>query len=75
VTCTGWGWDYVEDHVTGDRLAAFGRYWRQNPPLHMLVQGLSAYFGVWKPEPDAAPTGRGSLDELRAMFPGGMIGG
>lgn len=41
----------------------------------MLVQGLAAYFGVWKPEPDAAPAQRGSLDDLRAMFPGGTIGG
>ncbi len=43
IACTGWTWDYIDQHMTLPRLIAMNSYWTEHPPLHLLV---SAYFGV-----------------------------
>jgi hypothetical protein len=47
IACTGWTWEYIDDHMTIPRLSAMTRYWNQNPPVHVLVAG---YIGYEAPE-------------------------
>lgn len=49
VACTGWTWDYVEQELDVPRLTALTTYWRNNPPLHVMV---AAYLGI---KPKATP--------------------
>jgi hypothetical protein len=51
-------WEYIDDHMTMDRLKAMQSYWDANPPLHLLVK---AYIGYEKP---SKPQG---IEEFLAM--------
>ena len=42
-------------------------YWRENPPVHLMVQTIARMLG-WKPAEDAAP----SLEEMAAVAPPGL---
>jgi hypothetical protein len=42
-------------------------YWRENPPVHLMVRTIARMLG-WKPADDAAP----SFDEIAAMAPPGL---
>jgi hypothetical protein len=42
-------------------------YWRENPPVHQMVQTIARMLG-WKPPDDTVP----SLDEIAAMAPPGL---
>lgn len=46
-TCFGWTWEYVDDNMTLERLNAMELYWKENPPLHILVAN---YMGYEKPK-------------------------
>jgi hypothetical protein len=47
---TGWTWDYVWETMTFQKLEAFGRMWKKNPPPHISLSHLSSmmksYFGI-----------------------------
>jgi hypothetical protein len=40
---TGWTWDYVENRVTMFHVRALSRYWRQHPPMHLLLAADVGY--------------------------------
>ncbi|STZ77344.1 hypothetical protein [Bergeriella denitrificans] len=42
---TGWTWDYVAEHIDLPRLKHLGNYWKQHPPVHLLVAGYMGYKG------------------------------
>jgi hypothetical protein len=66
---TGWTWDYVWETMTFQKLEAFGRMWKKNPPPHISVAQVSAmlkaFFGVKDKEID-----RGNVPE--PILPGFM---
>ncbi len=39
----GWTWDYVEWNVDLPRLRSLHKYWRRNPPTHVLVAAYMKY--------------------------------
>jgi hypothetical protein len=39
----GWTWDYVEWNVDLPRLRSLHKYWRRNPPIHVLVAAYMKY--------------------------------
>jgi hypothetical protein len=65
---TGCGYPYsVIDGMTLGEAGEIFAYWRENPPVHLMVQTIARMLG-WKPADDAAP----SLDEIAAMAPPGL---
>lgn len=38
IACTGWTWEYIENHVDIPRLTSMNDYWAKHPPLHVMVQ-------------------------------------
>lgn len=54
---TGWTWDYVWETMTFQKLEAFGRMWKKNPPPHVsssqIAAMLKSFFGV--KEKDTVP--------------------
>jgi hypothetical protein len=40
---TGWTWDYVEAELDLPRLLALSEYWRDHPPVHVLVATFLDY--------------------------------
>lgn len=45
IACTGWTWEYIDDFMTLPRFDAMQKYWRNNPPVHILLRD---FFGVGK---------------------------
>ena len=39
----GWTWEYVDDYMTLPRLNQLAKYWKENPPLHLMV---AQYLGL-----------------------------
>lgn len=62
---TGWTWDYVDEQMTFPRLEALNKYWRQHPPVHILVAG---YIGYKAPAPIEENNNQGDMDEFIALF-------
>jgi len=61
IACTGWTWEYIDDHMTIPRLLLMNDYWQQSPPLHTMV---AAYFGIGKDkEPES------DLSEISKFIP------
>jgi hypothetical protein len=58
--------------LTGFRLFARFRYWRDNPPLTHLVHALAIWAGAVK-APAKKVDPQATMVGLRAMFPGGKI--
>ena len=59
-------WDDVENTVTMARLEAYGRYWENHPPLHVIAAAMA---GV---EPKKKKK-LADLSELISSFPTGAI--
>ncbi len=38
---TGWTWGQVDD-LEWPHLLALYRYWKQNPPMHILIKGIAS---------------------------------
>ena len=64
IACTGWTWEYVEDELDLPRLTAMSAYWREHPPVHVL---LAAYVGY---KPPSASTGNSvaEVDQLAQLL-------
>ncbi|MBS5743739.1 MAG: hypothetical protein KHW43_09625 [Neisseria sp.] len=62
---TGWTWDYVADNLDLPRIGHLNDYWREHPPVHILV---ASYMGI---KPSSSP-GQSETDEAEAI---GMLGG
>ena len=62
---TGWTWDYVADNLDLPRIKHLNEYWREHPPVHILV---ASYMGI-KPSSSVAQRSAGEADAL------GMLGG
>ena len=39
----GWTWDYTAWNVDLPRLRSLHKYWRRNPPVHVLVAAYMQY--------------------------------
>ncbi|HFC8542721.1 TPA: hypothetical protein ACFP4Q_000835 [Neisseria weaveri] len=50
--CTGWTWDYVAENIDLPRLNHLGEYWKQHPPVHILVAAYMGYKGQDAPKTD-----------------------
>ena len=50
ITCTGWTWEQA-GRLTMPRLQALNRYWRQHPPVHLLVAAYLDYKAPAEDEP------------------------
>lgn len=57
----GWTWDYVEWNVDLPRLRSLHKYWRINPPVHVLVAAYMQY----KPKEEVSTE---EADSQIAMF-------
>lgn len=53
MTFPGWTWEYVDEAMTIQRWNAMNTYWRDHPPLHIMVAGLVGY----KPSGGGRPAG------------------
>lgn len=62
---TGWTWDYVADNLDLPRIGHLNDYWREHPPVHILV---ASYMGI---KPSSSPV-QSETDEAEAI---GMLGG
>jgi hypothetical protein len=64
VAATGWNWAEI-DALTIPRYRALARYWREFPPVHVLLRALAGY----RPPPEAAAP----FDLLMSLAPGGTL--
>lgn len=64
--CTGWTWDYVAENIDLPRINHLGAYWKQHPPMHIL---LAAHVGYKAP----AATEQVDSDEAIEMFGGEQL--
>lgn len=62
ITVTGWTWEYIDMNMTLPRLYSLTQYWRDNPPLHILI---GAFLGV-KPSGKSLKNKEPDLAELIA---------
>ena len=62
---TGWTWDYVADNLDLPRIQHLNEYWREHPPVHILV---ASYMGI-KPSSSVVQS---VADDAEAI---GMLGG
>ena len=46
-TCFGWTWEYIDECMTFERLESCDRYWKEHPPIHIIV---ADYMGYEKPK-------------------------
>lgn len=60
---TGWTWDYVAENIDLPRIGYLSEYWRNHPPVHILV---ASYMGI---RPSEQPN---EADEAEAV---NMLGG
>ncbi|MFK7088685.1 hypothetical protein AAFM71_07695 [Chromobacterium violaceum] len=66
IACTGLPPDTITQQFDLPRLEAMNTYWRNHPPLHLMV---AAYLGI-KPETPATPTDdQPDLATVLAQFP------
>jgi hypothetical protein len=63
--------DALEAELTWRRIVARFEFWRDDPPLAIMLQYLAAFVG-WKP-PEHRATGTDAMDAFKAMFPSGKI--
>lgn len=57
IACTGWTWDYIDQHVTLPQVQVLNRAWRFLPPAALTLQRIGSYLGLKPPaENDGKPT-------------------
>ncbi|HLQ13101.1 MAG TPA: hypothetical protein VK130_07630 [Steroidobacteraceae bacterium] len=61
----GWTWEYIDEHMTIQRLLAINAYQEKSPPMHLMV---AAYLGI--KQKGSAPASNLIAD--LATMPGGM---
>jgi hypothetical protein len=76
--CSGEPWtDELEATLTMPRILARQEYWKKCPSTHLLVRNIAIWAGAFKPEPEPSKSVRwndsSSLEELRSLFPSGII--
>ena len=64
INCFGWTWEYIDDHMTFDRLKHLNDYWRLNPPVHKLI---ASYMGYEAPKTQAEKD-KEAQENLAALF-------
>ncbi len=66
ITITGWTWEYIDEQMTLPRLYGLSDYWRDHPPLHILI---GAFLGV-KPagKPKTTEQQESDLNQMVADF-------
>lgn len=72
--CSGTGepWtDELEDRLTFPRILAYHKHWRRFPPLCILVRQIAVGLGAFKVP--AEDSDKGTIDDLKALFPSGNI--
>lgn len=69
---TGWTWEYIGQHMTLPRLAAFSKKWSEIPPLADAVAALAYGFGVLKKRSAAPAEGTQEHQDEVAQFIEGM---
>jgi hypothetical protein len=72
IACTGWTWEYIDNHMTIPRLSTMTRYWSQNPPVHVLVAEYMGYEApAVTPAGNATPPApsQEAIETLMANFP------
>ena len=62
---TGWTWDYVADNLDLPRIRHLNEYWREHPPVHILV---ASYMGIKQ----SSSVAQSEADEAEAI---GMLCG
>lgn len=67
IASTGWDWDQV-DALTIPRYRALKRYWRDYPPVHLLLRAALGFKPPRPSETQAAP-----FDALAALAPKGTL--
>lgn len=61
---TGWTWDYVAENLDLPRIGYLNDYWREHPPVHILV---ASYMGI-----KSSKSQQSEEDEAAALS---MLGG
>lgn len=67
--CTGWTWDYVLEHVDLPRLESLNAYWRDYPPLHVMVRDYLGIKPKTKQQADPQAEAQPDLMAVYAQFP------
>jgi hypothetical protein len=62
----------LEATLTFPRYFARQDYWRDFPPVHMLVRAIAIGLGAYRPQ-ERATEKENAMATLRALFPGGKI--
>jgi len=62
----GWTWDYVETEIDIPRLLALNEYWRQYPPLQVMVAAFMGYKAP--PKASGAVNDPAEVQQLFSMF-------
>jgi hypothetical protein len=62
----------LESTLTFPRYFARQDYWRDFPPVHVLLRAIAVGLGAYRPQEPAAAK-QDAMATLRAMFPDGKI--
>jgi hypothetical protein len=65
MTITGWSWEYIDDYMTLPRLYGMMDYWKDHPPLHIV---LAAFVGIKPSKKNAAPASGSELETIIGDF-------
>lgn len=68
IACTGLDWDTIGETFDLPRLAAMNAYWKDRPPVHLMV---AAYLGI-KPASQSSEDAP-DLMQVLEQFPQGMM--
>ena len=69
---TGWTWEQV-GQLTIPRLNALNKYWKQNPPVHLLVKWFIGYESKDEKPQKSTQDNDAAFAELFSMFPTGQM--
>jgi len=69
ITATGWTWEYIDEHMTLDRLAALNKHWETFPPVHKQLARIASAFLKEEPKKQkVSDKKKGTLSDLLAAF-------
>lgn len=71
ITCTGWTWQYIDEHVTLPQVIALQATWRVFPPAALSLRRIGAALGLKFDEADK-PRARTAEEAMREAMAAGL---
>lgn len=71
MTCTGWTWKYIDEHVTLPQVEALSQFWIHTPPPAIQLRRIARFVGLPEPKTEQ-PKKRTLQEDLRELAGAGM---